>query len=331
MEDDNSKILCDSYLESFEKIRKVLQPLTKTLSEMTFDTSALVSATGLLSNKISEIWNEYENIDTSKTMSVALKATYTSLGISDLYKQSINSFNQMGRLFSSENLMAEYKKNLQGIQNVAKSLMSVSTIDTSSLLRNFQESMKCFTDEIMSEQINQLKKVDYDKVISETMEANGTLKAAVDTAYNFIRDKEDTSKNGDLETDFANEQEIQEAINDQINNPIGFQEKILNWAEEKRKKYCIAVFICVCIINIFIMPYLQNWGLTVTTKFVSNVKELPKKGAEVIYQLKENVKATIIENTNYYYKVIFTDENGVEREGYVAKRNLKIIDEPKEE
>lgn len=51
MEDDNSKILCDSYLESFEKIRKVLQPLTKTLSEMTFDTSALVSATGLLSNK----------------------------------------------------------------------------------------------------------------------------------------------------------------------------------------------------------------------------------------------------------------------------------------
>lgn len=48
-------------------------------------------------------------------------------------------------------------------------------------------------------------------------------------------------------------------------------------------------------------------------------------------QLKENIEATIIENTNYYYKVTFTDEDGVQREGYVAKRNLKIIKEPEAE
>ena len=60
---------------------------------------------------------------------------------------------------------------------------------------------------------------------------------------------------------------------------------------------------------------------------VSNVKELPQKGAEVICQLKEDIEAVIIENTNYYYKVSFIDENGVQREGYVAKRNLKLIEE----
>ena len=64
---------------------------------------------------------------------------------------------------------------------------------------------------------------------------------------------------------------------------------------------------------------------------VSNVKELPEKGAAIVCQLKENIEAYITENTNYYYKVSFIDENGVEREGYVAKRNLKIIQEESQE
>lgn len=33
----------------------------------------------------------------------------------------------------------------------------------------------------------------------------------------------------------------------------------------------------------------------------------------------------------YYYKVTFMNENGETKEGYVAKRNLKIIDEKMEE
>lgn len=39
----------------------------------------------------------------------------------------------------------------------------------------------------------------------------------------------------------------------------------------------------------------------------------------------------ILEDTNYYYKVSFTDENGETKEGYVAKRNLKLIGEETEE
>ena len=39
------------------------------------------------------------------------------------------------------------------------------------------------------------------------------------------------------------------------------------------------------------------------------------------------MKTIITENQNYYYKVSFIDKNGIEREGYVAKRNLKIIEQ----
>ena len=47
-------------------------------------------------------------------------------------------------------------------------------------------------------------------------------------------------------------------------------------------------------------PYLQeNLGRPVMTYVVSNVKELPQKGAKIVAQLRQNIEATIVENTNY--------------------------------
>lgn len=331
MKNDNSKTPYGSYLESFEKIRKSLMPLTKTLSEMTLDTSALTGAAGLMSSRMAELWKGYENVDISKSASAVLKAAYTPFEVSESYKQSMESFKEIGRQFSAINMAEEYRRSLDSIQNIAKSLMSVTTIDTARSIQNLQESMKLFTDSVIAEQISQLESIDYSKIFSQTLQKNGTFKDAVDAAYESLQEEENISENVELETDFASEQEIQDTINDQMNNPVGFQERVANWAEEKRKKYYIVVVLCRIIFDIFIISSLQNWGLTVTTKIASNVKELPEKGAEVICQLKENFEATIIENTNYYYKVTFADEDGVQREGYVAKRNLKIIEEPETE
>lgn len=332
MKNDNSKTPFDSYLESFERIRKTLRPLSKTLSEMSCDTSALTGVAELMSSRIVEMWREYENIDMSKSMSEVLKAAYTPFEVSESYKQSMESFKEIGRQFSAIKLTEEYRRSLDSLQkNIAKSWMSVSAIDTARSIKNIQESMQIFTDNLRVEQISQLENIDYCKILSQTLEANGTFKDAVDAAYEFLQEEERIPENVGLETDFSSEQEIQDSINDQMNNPVGFQERVANWTEEKRKKYFIVVVLCNFIFNIFFVPSLQNLGLTVTTKIASNVKELPQKGAEVICQLKENFEATIIENTNYYYKVTFTDENGIQREGYVAKRNLKIIEEPETE
>lgn len=190
--------------------------------------------------------------------------------------------------------------------------------------------MKSFTDNVMSEQISQLRNIDYGKVFSETLEANGTFKDAVDLAYESLQEESETEEVG-RETDFANEQEIQDAINDHINNPIAFQEWFANWAEEKRKKYYIVILFIRMFLTLFVTPYLQNWGLTVAAKYISNVKVLPQKKAEVTWQLKEGAEVTIIENANYYYKVIFIDENGIQREGFVAKRNLEIVEKAETE
>ena len=71
--------------------------------------------------------------------------------------------------------------------------------------------------------------------------------------------------------------------------------------------------------------------MPVTAYVVSNVKEFPEKGAKIVGQIHENIEATIIGNTNYYYKVTFINEDGEIKEGYVAKRNLKIIEKKAEE
>ena len=240
MKNDNSKTPYDSYLESFEKIRKSLMPLTKTLFEMTLDTSALTGAAGLMSSRIAELWKGYENVDISKSASAVLKAAYTPFDVSVSCKQSMESFKEIGRQFSTINMAEEYRRSLDSLQNIAKSLMSVSTIDTARSIQNLQESMKIFTDSVIAEQISQLESIDYGKIFSQTLQKNGTFKDAVDAVYESLQE-ENIQENVELETDFASEQEIQDTINDQVNNPVGFQERVANWAAEKYKKYFIII------------------------------------------------------------------------------------------
>ena len=106
---------------------------------------------------------------------------------------------------------------------------------------------------------------------------------------------------------------------------------ICKLGRRKTKKILYRDIIYSYVFNSFVTPYLQNWGLTVAAKYISNVKVLPQKKAEVTCQLKEGAEVTIIENANYYYKVIFIDENGIQREGFVAKRNLEIVEKAETE
>ncbi len=332
MNDYYSNLLSGSYLKTLEKINKSLMPISKTMSEIAFDTSALTGVAEKLNRQIFDMWKEYETVDVSKAALAVMKAAYKPLGLSDDILQSMESFQEIGRRFSSIGMVDEYIKSLDSIQNLAKTLMSFDSIDMSSSLQTLEESMRRFGEELMPEQVSQLRSIDYGKIFSETMEANGSLKDAVDAAYATLPD-ESSTESEELETEFADEQEIRDAVQEQINNPVGFQETVANWAEEKKKQYYIVYGFIVLFVQIFIMPYLQEQGLIYTTKFVNsvNVKELPQKGAEVICQLKADIQAMVIENTSYYYKVSFIDEDGVQREGYVAKRNLKRIEEPETE
>lgn len=148
--------------------------------------------------------------------------------------------------------------------------------------------------------------------------------ASIATAIYRESEEEESSE---LETDFASNEELQEAIIEQNENPMGFQERVAHWADSKKKKYFIAIFILMFVWNNFVQPYFQEYiGVPVMAWTVAHVKELPEKASKFIGDLKDDIEATIIENVPYYYKVIFVDENGEVKEGYVSKRSVKIVE-----
>lgn len=193
------------------------------------------------------------------------------------------------------------------------------------------EGMIELINDTQKEQIQRLKEIDFSSVFLSMYESIGCLsleglRDIVDNVYRTVqKETEDVPEN---DTDFLNEEEFKDAIEEQVSNPQRFQQRVKEWTDKKIVRYYIIWKLICFLYSNFFQPYFQqNVGMPVMAWTVSNVRELPQKGASVICQLKADIEALIIENVNYYYKVSFIDENGVKREGYVAKRNLKLIQE----
>lgn len=247
--------------------------------------------------------------------------------LSDCAKRAANS---VASLYSPNNLSREFAIMADEMSQTLKKCLSDSITTSHYAL----ESMVGQIVDMQKEQMQKVLEIDFSAIFSSMYESIEdctlqNLRNVVDAAYELIQEEGDSLKD---DMDFLSEEEVKEAINEQINNPKGFQQRVKEWSEKKIIRYYIIWKLICFLYSNFLQPYFQqNVGLPVTTWVVSNVKELPQKGAEVICQIKEGVEAVIIENTNYYYKVSFTDENGVKQEGYVAKKNLKLIEQNDED
>ncbi|MGN0244137.1 MAG: hypothetical protein ACI4CT_08770 [Lachnospiraceae bacterium] len=180
---------------------------------------------------------------------------------------------------------------------------------------------------VITKQFIKLRSIDYSAMVASDISNVATLSDVLEIAHVMV---EDELKEGIQDADSFTE-EIQEALQEQVEAPLKFQERVAKWSENKKAQYRIAFQFLLFLWCNFVQPYFQdNIGKPVTAYVVSNVKELPEKGAKIIGQLHDNIEAIIIENTNYYYKVTFTDDEGETKEGYVAKRNFKIVEEETE-
>lgn len=129
--------------------------------------------------------------------------------------------------------------------------------------------------------------------------------------------------------------ELNESIDECVNDKESFQRRVRKWSPEQKKQFTNFMTAARLIINffieLFIMPYLQEYvGLPITTKVISMIKELPEKESKKIGTLQTGEEAIIIDNTEYYFKIVFTDENGEVKEGYIAKRNVIVMEDETE-
>lgn len=260
---------------------------------------------------------------------VQMSSQYAQSGLASVVeslRETMSSYLAAQSSYLVRNIIAEpLRTSLLEFGNVLNECHRASI---SNATASIAETLNAVTKGIVSEQIKQLQQIDFSAVLEVIIPEASSLCEVVSKAYEMT--KEDIEEN--TESDDFTEEEIQETIQEQITNPIGFQEKVASWSEDKIRKFFIFYIVIRFLCANFIQPYFQEKvGMPVMTYVVSNVKELPEKGAEILCKIKENVEAIILEDTNYYYKVSFTDENGETKEGYVAKRNLKLIEEETEE
>lgn len=141
--------------------------------------------------------------------------------------------------------------------------------------------------------------------------------------YNMHVDNADSFNEQKIEIE---KEEIIKELEVSLKKSSGIQESIYNFFEKFKKENYIFYLAFMFFISIFCVPYLQEEiGKPIVSKVVSTVKDAIGGNGDKVGELKENQNAFIIGNENYYYKIVYIDENGEFKEGYVAKRNIELI------
>lgn len=258
--------------------------------------------------------------------------TMNKLMLSSLGAMDISAINDAGKILSKSvaSIMAFQQPIIsESLMNVVKNMQylmpsfqaEVSNILSSDSLQYLLDSIKPSLDIIKANSAIVMN--NYAEMLRGLDDLGCNVSFWAEQAYDEAEEISD---------DFSTNEEIIEAFEEQEKNPIGFQERFANWTEKKKKKYCIIVAILCLIWTNFIEPYVQdNIGKPITAYAVSKVRELPETASKIIDVMKEGIDGVITEDVPYYYKVTYMDEEGNEKEGYVAKKNLRIIEESDKE
>lgn len=240
--------------------------------------------------------------------------------LSDTLQGMVERLSEFAMSNTYQNVEFISKSMQQTLSNFAQAVTRSYSYEMEGIRQSVIELSKKLSD-MQIEQLKVLSQIDFSKINYDFHSKE--FDDLVDLAYETtIEDPENVA---------ISKEELKETFIKSQNSKSSWKElniKLHDNAEKFKKEYYIIYLTIIFIINCFFIPFVaDNIGKPAMVKTACFVKELPEKGAEIICQLHENIETIITENTNYYYKVSFINENGVEREGYVAKRNLKIIDQ----
>ena len=194
----------------------------------------------------------------------------------------------------------------------------IQKYDFTPLIGLVAEYGKYFVDADFVDKVNE---VDIQQIINN--KPGATITEVANEVYRI-------ANNGECE-DVVDDELIKEVVNEIASckdNSKGFQEKACDFFEEIRKKYFVIIIVIWFFYSIFVEPYLQeNMGVPIMTRISSKVRSEPNTGSEVVCIMGESTEAIAEEDLNYYYKVYYVNENGEEYVGYIAKKNVAIMND----
>lgn len=243
------------------------------------------------------------------------------------YTNTIQSVvGSLGNMTETLNLFSGIIKNL----NIPQEIIKSSFIDYA---KNMSQNMAAVEDELLRQNDN-IKNAAHllykDFIYNIDLEENNITNLTNKICEEMLNDPEEQV---DLQSEegFRNDTEIKEALIEQATDPEGFQERIADWAEKKKRQF----YIVLCIIG-FIWTYFfqddfkQYVCQPIKEYVVAKIRELPNKDAGVVGELKDE-QAIVTGDEPYYYKIKYIGEDGKEHEGYVAKRSVILIEDSDEE
>lgn len=253
---------------------------------------------------------DFDLLMSNRNELLKMYSSYSQIQISEMaesLRKTMDLYAKINASYLTNDLFSDSMRNT--IESLAQSFKAYEQMNIAESAKAIAESINAMSKSLRLEQLKQLQQIDFSCMFADIVPKSTSLSDIVETAYS----------------------RVQEVLTEQATDSKGFQAKFANWTEKKKIQFFIIWQLICFIYGNFFQPYFQeNVGIPVTAYVVSNVKELPEKGARIIGKIHENIEAIITENTNYYYRVTFTNENGEIIEGYVAKRNLKIIEEKKD-
>ena len=272
---------------------------------------------------------DFDLLISNRNELLKMYSSYSQIQISEMaesLRKTMDLYAKINASYLTNDLFSDSMRNT--IESLAQSFKAYEQMNIAESAKAIAESINAMSKSLRLEQLKQLQQIDFSCMFADIVPKSTSLSDIVETAYSRVQNELEEDCDGD---DSFTEAEIQEVLTEQATDSKGFQAKFANWTEKKKIQFFIIWQLICFIYGNFFQPYFQeNVGIPVTAYVVSNVKELPEKGARIIGKIHENIEAIITENTNYYYRVTFTNENGEIIEGYVAKRNLKIIEEKKD-
>lgn len=208
-------------------------------------------------------------------------------------------------------------------ENLRQTLIKITPIleqyNYEEILKGFRFTVADMAEKIGVEQIEAFQNIDLGKLFRDSF-YQAKYSEASNMAFEY------TEKEVESKEDISQE-ELLEVFNDQMEDKIGWQEKLYNKSEEFKRKYFVfyKIFIgCLCFIFSQIAIYFAQLGIAYA---FGNLTSEPEKGSPVIYYFDQRTEVNIIGETDNYYFITYTDDDGNDVTGYSEKGDIEIIPE----
>ena len=269
---------------------------------------------------LNSAWQERQQIISSMTAGLEMFRTPEYI---DTIQSVVSS---LGNMTESLGLFSGIIKNF----NIPQEIIDSSLVEYT---RNIPKSMVAFEDELLrqNDNVKNATRLLYDEFINNIDLEENNLTELTNRICEEMASNSGEEVDLPAEDGFRNDTEIREALIEQANNPKGFQERFADWAEKKKRQFCIVIGVISFIWVYFLQDDFKQYVCQPIKEYVvAKIRELPNKDAGIIGELKDE-QAIITGDEPYYYKIKFTGEDGKEHEGFVSKRSVILIEDSDKE